>query len=185
WSKCMQRVKDHDEKLVSNWKEDMDNLLVFAGLLSAVLAAFIMEAFKLLQQDTGAVGNELLLQISQQVSSFRINNGYINSTLLSSVAPGAPFDPPAEAIVINVMWFASLVCSLSAASVAIIIKQWLHQYADWPLDSPRDSLQLRQLRWMGLSKWGFRRFIDSLSLLLEAALGLFFVGLLVFVWTLN
>ncbi|KZT24092.1 hypothetical protein NEOLEDRAFT_498655 [Neolentinus lepideus HHB14362 ss-1] len=184
WSQCLDRVKTHDEDMIKKYQEDMDALLVFAGVFSAVLTPFNIEAYKMLGPTPAEKGNELLQGILQQMSNFTVNNNYINTT-----SPYMPlsdqFRPPLSAIVINCTWFASLVCSLAAASLAILIKQWLHAYIDWPGKSPRASLHLRQLRFEGLQKWGCHQFINSLSILLEAALVLFFIGLWVFVRTLH
>ena len=57
-----------------------------AGLFSAILTAFIVEAYKLLQPDSAALSTQVLLQISQQLTSLSVNNGFINSTFTPSAA---------------------------------------------------------------------------------------------------
>ncbi|KAK7034740.1 hypothetical protein VNI00_012147 [Paramarasmius palmivorus] len=46
-------VNKYDGGIVKNWKEDIDTLLVFAGLFAAVVTAFAVESNKLLSQDSG------------------------------------------------------------------------------------------------------------------------------------
>ncbi|KAL6304447.1 hypothetical protein BKA93DRAFT_720853, partial [Sparassis latifolia] len=44
WAKCAKDLWEHDEAAVKEWKEEIDTLLVFAGLFSAVLTAFNVQA---------------------------------------------------------------------------------------------------------------------------------------------
>ncbi|KAJ7222981.1 hypothetical protein B0H12DRAFT_291870 [Mycena haematopus] len=51
-----------------SWRSDMDGLLIFAGLFSAILTAFLIESYKTLSPDSGDTTVLLLAQISLQLS---------------------------------------------------------------------------------------------------------------------
>ncbi|KAI0656192.1 hypothetical protein C8Q70DRAFT_1056758 [Cubamyces menziesii] len=43
--KCASVIQDHHDAIVEGWKEEIDTLLVYAGLFSAVLTVFIVESY--------------------------------------------------------------------------------------------------------------------------------------------
>lgn len=97
----------------------------------------------------------------------------------SSSSP-APFQPSSAAIRVNVLWFASLLFSLIAASFGILVKQWLREYMVVQNPSPRARLRLRYVRFPALSTWKVFEIAAALPLLLQLSLSLFFVGLCYF-----
>ncbi|EKM54919.1 uncharacterized protein PHACADRAFT_60661, partial [Phanerochaete carnosa HHB-10118-sp] len=76
WRKMDGVVRKADKGKVKNCKEDIDTLLVFAGLFSAVLTAFVIESYHNLQPDTSTETVTLLRQISLQLTSFTINSRF-------------------------------------------------------------------------------------------------------------
>ncbi|KAI0957531.1 hypothetical protein AcW1_005895 [Taiwanofungus camphoratus] len=188
WMQCAEVLKEHDEDTVKAWKEEIDTLLVFAGLFSAVLTSFNVQAYPLLQPTQADPAVLILAQISAQLGSFTGNGGYINSTqpsLSASAAISATSQVPTYAVRLNILLFSSLVCSLAAASIAILIKQWLNQYNNGLSSASRETARLRQFRYKGLVKWKVIDFITVLPVLLQIALALFFVGLLELLWSLH
>ena len=83
------------------------------------------------------------------------------------------------------MWFSSLVLSLSAASVSLLVKQWLRDYTSHGGISSREGARIRQFRYNGIIKWHIPEIIAVLPFLLQIALGLFFIGLVDLLWSLN
>ncbi|EMD36203.1 hypothetical protein CERSUDRAFT_51963, partial [Gelatoporia subvermispora B] len=119
WTKCAERLKVHDDVIVKAWKEEIDALL--AGLFSAVLTAFNVELYTALQPDPGVdLTNQILLQISAQLNGCPFQNTGISLQTTDS--------PSSSKIWINAFWFSALVSSLSAASIAIIVRQWLNHF---------------------------------------------------------
>ncbi|CCL99295.1 uncharacterized protein FIBRA_01311 [Fibroporia radiculosa] len=49
WSACASLMKQYDTERVKMWKDDIDTLLVFAGLLSAVVSTFSAQSYTMLQ----------------------------------------------------------------------------------------------------------------------------------------
>ncbi|EEB89965.1 hypothetical protein MPER_11889 [Moniliophthora perniciosa FA553] len=69
WEKLMAEVEQYDDGMVKNWKEDIDTLLVFAGLFSAVVTAFLIESYQWLSEDPADTTGALLTQISMQLNT--------------------------------------------------------------------------------------------------------------------
>lgn len=108
-----------------------------------------------------------------------------NLTLQSFASPNSPFKAPTHAVRMNATWFAALVCSLVAALIGILAKQWLREYIMETSSSPQESVRIRQFRHDGLTKWHVAKIIAFVPILLEVALVLFLHGLLELLWTLN
>jgi hypothetical protein len=97
-----------------------------------------------------------------------------------------PFIASPSAIRVNIMWFLSLVLSLTAALFGILLKEWIREYMRWILISPPQiAVGLRQYRFEGLQRWKLRRVLGVLPGLLQLALLLFFCGLLDFLLQLH
>ena len=149
-----------------------------AGLFSAVTTAFIIDSYKWLQPDPTEVSIQLLSRITEQLG------GSSNQTAPQIRGP-TDFRPSVWDVAVNTLWFSSLVCSLIAALLCILAKQWIREYARSIPISLREDISLRQFRYDGLKNWGVKGVIVFLPILLEAALALFLVGLVVLLWKLH
>ncbi|OJT08325.1 hypothetical protein TRAPUB_777 [Trametes pubescens] len=184
WTKCTDVMKGHHEAILARWKDEIDTLLVYAGLFSAVLTAFNVESYSLLQQNPTDTTNALLAQLSAQINSFTINSSFANSTLIVNPSPSS-FQAARSYVWINALWFSSLICSLSAASIGMMVKQWLHENALGLAGTSRQTIRLRQYRYDALVKWHVGTIVAVLPLLLLFASAFFFAGLLILLWTLH
>ncbi|KAI0365328.1 hypothetical protein BV20DRAFT_914372, partial [Pilatotrama ljubarskyi] len=194
-------VKIYSDEMIERWNSEIDTYLVYAGLFSAIVTAFNVQSYVLLQQQPDPTF-AAVLQISLQLSSLSVNPPFVNSTHppfgLSDAARAGPApEPPTRAAVVafNSLWFSSLVLSLSSASIGIMVKQWLNEYKS-ALSSgsqttirgtreTRESARLRQYRLNNLFKWRVDVVVLAIPVLLQLALAFFFAGLLVLVWTLH
>ncbi|KAI0344871.1 hypothetical protein BDW22DRAFT_1099076 [Trametopsis cervina] len=176
WAVIQKAVDDFDNDEIEGVKSDMDTLLVFNGLFSAVLSAFFVIAIALLQEDIPGATLMTLRQMSAQNANYTIQGNFIHSI---SPAPTSspPFEPTANAIRINGLWTASLAISLITASFAILVKQWLREYMKFVTSFPQGRLRIRKFRRAGLKTWKVLTIAACLPLLLQLALGLFFIGL--------
>lgn len=147
------------------------------------MTAFSLESYSFLQQDTADRSVKVLEQISLQLSSFSTNAVFINSTI--PTLPRSNFSASTTDITINVLWFLSLTLALMAALFALLAQQWIRQYADLPLVTGQKRAQVRQRRFEALDRWCVPQIIVGLGLLLQAALFLFFGGLIVLLWRTN
>lgn len=156
-----------------------------AGLFSAVVTGFNIQAYPLLQPSPDDPSAAILAQISAQLSSLQINGQTITSTQPpAQVQMTTPF-VSTSLIVINALWFTSLILSLFATSVCILLKQWLREYTNLPLPYPEQNLRLRQIRYEGIKRWPLKEIMTLIPLLLQISLILFLVGLIDLVWMLN
>ncbi|TFK93335.1 hypothetical protein K466DRAFT_450182, partial [Polyporus arcularius HHB13444] len=185
WTECAEAVKTSYDQLLGRWKEEMDTLLVYAGVSSAVLTAFNVESYHLLQPDPSDPTLAVLQQISAQLNGYTFTPPFLNAT--HTARPGdltqAPFQAPASAVWLNSLWFSSLVFSFAAALLALFVKQWI--YEAMVGGTSRESARLRQYRFNGLLKWRVGTVVVVLPILLQLASVLFLAGLLVLLWTLH
>ncbi|KDQ08790.1 hypothetical protein BOTBODRAFT_77994, partial [Botryobasidium botryosum FD-172 SS1] len=147
------------------------------GLFSAIVTAFLIEAYKGLSEDNTATNNTLLRQISASMGNAQ-PEGSLHLV---------PFKATRSAVRVNCMWFASLIISLSATVVTVLAKQWIDDYDDYQKypGNSRDRGRIRQSRYTNLIQWGVPTIIESLPTLLLIALGLFFIGLIDFLWAID
>ncbi|KAJ7084703.1 hypothetical protein C8R44DRAFT_561806, partial [Mycena epipterygia] len=67
WSIYVGEAEKYDKALVESWRSNMDSILIFAGLYSASLTAFVIESYKTLTPDSGDLSHQVLTQISLQI----------------------------------------------------------------------------------------------------------------------
>jgi hypothetical protein len=110
-----------------------------------------------------------------------------NTTAQGTASPPAPFSPENYQIVINQLWFLSLIIALTAVVIGTLCFQWLSAYrrADAKYTSSPDALALRQVRYEGLIGWGVPYIPAFLIMAVQAAVVLFVVGLLDLLWHVN
>ncbi|KAJ6494424.1 hypothetical protein C8R45DRAFT_866963, partial [Mycena sanguinolenta] len=167
WAVYVSEAEKYDKSLVESWKSDMEGLLIFAGLFSASLTAFIIESYKTLTPDSGDATVQILTQISHQLASSMSGN------ITAPPAPSSHFTPPAASLICNIFWFISLGLSLTCALVATLLQQWA-----------RDFLYRADIK--GLSRqFNMHIVVDIVPLLLHASLVLFFAGLVAFLIPIN
>ncbi|KIP07914.1 hypothetical protein PHLGIDRAFT_39463, partial [Phlebiopsis gigantea 11061_1 CR5-6] len=123
-------------------KEDVDTLLVFSGLFSAVLSAFLIETYQRLLPDKEDQIISLLTVIANQ--NYTVSPGFSNVT--STVFSSEPFEVPEWAVHVNVLWFSSLIVSLATASLGMLVKSWLREYLALDTEAPRKRLRVRYYR---------------------------------------
>ncbi|KAK7693021.1 hypothetical protein QCA50_002586 [Cerrena zonata] len=183
WGRISDLIRQYDRDRVEDVKEDIDTLLVFAGLFSAVITTFIVESYKTLQEQSEDTTNQILLQLSAQLASLTLSNNFINSTLPPYTT--SAFVPIRFSVLINTLWLLSLILALVTASLGILVKQWLHELMARDTQDPRRQVKLRFFREIGVQRWQVLEIAAALPLLLQLALLLFFIGLSAFFHNLN
>ncbi|KAJ7207607.1 hypothetical protein GGX14DRAFT_455854 [Mycena pura] len=161
----------------------MEGMLIFAGLFSASLTAFIVESYKTLVPDAGDSTVQLLTQISQQLAAAA--NG--SAVTVPPMAPQTHFAPPATSLICNALWFISLGFSLTCALVATLLEQWARDFlhrADMR-SSPVIRARIFSYLYYGLKRFNMHTVVDVIPLLLHASLCFFFAGLVAFLLPIN
>ncbi|KAH9930646.1 uncharacterized protein B0H18DRAFT_992767, partial [Fomitopsis serialis] len=158
WRLYVDQASQADDHFFKAWNLQMDNLILFAALFSAVLAAFVVESYQNLQADPNAASVDLLQRIL--------------ATLHHSD------------VCINALWFASLVISISTAFLAILAKQWLFNLSeDWEPTLEMKGRQ-RHFRREIRQRWKLSSVLSWLPALLHVSL-LCFRRLAVFLQSIN
>ncbi|KAH7922760.1 hypothetical protein BV22DRAFT_988198, partial [Leucogyrophana mollusca] len=175
WATYKREAEDYDSEFLEKYKDDMDIVLIFSGLFSAVSTTFITSMQSSLSADPTATTNVLLMQLIHTV----------NSTAFA----GQNLDPPAwngpcsTVIWIQSLIYASLGASLLAALGAVLGKQWLGHYRRRGTGGAEERAIRRQQKLNGLEAWHFHAVLEVLPVLLQISLLLFGVALSAFVWT--
>ncbi|KAJ7094786.1 hypothetical protein C8R44DRAFT_684501 [Mycena epipterygia] len=180
WTVYISEAEKYDKALVESWRSDMNGMLIFAGLFSGSLTAFLVESYKNLTPDSGDTAVILLNRISVQLS------GAANGTH-SIISTPPPFSPPATALLCNALWFISLTLSLTCALVATLVEQWAREFlhrADIR-SAPADRARIFSYLYYGLKRYKMHCVVEVIPLLLHASLVLFFGGLVAFLAPVN
>ncbi|KAJ7879838.1 hypothetical protein B0H13DRAFT_1580267, partial [Mycena leptocephala] len=180
WSVYVSKTEKHDKALVEGWRSDMEGLLIFAGLFSAILTAFLIESYKTLSPDQGAITIAILAQISLQLQGGS-NVSAVDVTPLMAVRPTS------AALVCNTLWFLSLGFSLACALIATLVEQWSRHFihSSELKQSPIIRARIFAYLYYGLERFGMYAMVQFIPLLLHISLLLFFAGLVAFLQPIN
>ncbi|KAJ7766490.1 hypothetical protein DFH07DRAFT_343479 [Mycena maculata] len=175
WSVYISEAETYDKALVESWRGDMDGMLIFAGLFSASLTAFIVESYKTLSPDSGNTTVVLLDQISKQLAASASGEAF--------QVPAAPvFNVPATSLICNALWFISLQLSLACALIATLVEQWARDFVQKTEMRPSPVIRARIFSYLyfGMKRFNMHILVDLVPLLLHMSLILFFAGLVAF-----
>ncbi|KAJ7441441.1 hypothetical protein B0H11DRAFT_2095927 [Mycena galericulata] len=180
WSVYISEAEKYDKALVESWRSDMDGLLIFAGLFSASLTAFLMESYQALTPDPGDRTIAILTQISLQLSAS------FNGSSIELPEP-AVFSPSAISLACNALWFLSLGFSLSCALLATLVEQWARNFIQATDMRPSPIIRARIFAYLyyGLRRFNMHAVVEIIPLLLHTSLILFFAGLVAFLQPVN
>ncbi|RPD57229.1 hypothetical protein L226DRAFT_465995, partial [Lentinus tigrinus ALCF2SS1-7] len=156
WVKTAKVIKKHSDEMVDQWNKEIDGLLTFAGLFSAILTAFNVQSYQLLQPSSADQTLAVMLQVSAQLASFAVNPAFVNSSQPAydaALTAVSAFKAPVKAVLLNVFWFTGLVFSLASATLGIIVKQWLKEFSTGLYGSSREIARRRQYRLQKLEQW--------------------------------
>ena len=195
----LEMATEDDKKMVEDWKADADGILIFVrltsnlgvftstqllktGLFSAAVATLISVSIQDIQPNSQDTSNFYLANIYQVIAN-------PNAPSISNSLPASPppFSPPHYAVWVNVLWFLSLVISLTCALLATFLQQWSRRYLR--VTQSRYSLhkraRVRAFFAEGVEKLHLPWVVETLPTLLHISLFLFFAGLVVFLWNVN
>ena len=149
-----------------------------AGLFSAVTSAFIIQVHSQLQPDPNEETSALLRVLIHKID---------NTTFGGDVPPLPQWTgPPRTAIQVQCIMYASLTASLLSAFLAMLGKQWLNRYSSVDMrGSAIERSQNRQRKLDGIVTWYFYHVLESLPLMLQAALLLLGCALSRYLWEID
>ena len=112
-----------------------------------------------------------------------IAEGHVTAPNTSSIAQPPPFSPPRYAVVVNSLWFLSLVISLTCALLATSLQQWARRYVRLTQParcSPEKRARMRAFFAHGVDKMSLPSAVEGLPALIHLAVFLFFAGLIIY-----
>ncbi|PPQ84820.1 hypothetical protein CVT25_015100 [Psilocybe cyanescens] len=177
WKVLLDPLVEEEKNRCDTWNNEIQNLLIFAGLFSGLVTAFISQSYKMLQPDPNADIVRLLAIIAEG-----LNNSSNTLARVTSITnqPFSSFSPSSAAVRVNICWFISLILSLTVILSGIIVMQWLREHQAFTGQSSRDKIAILNMRIEALDKWHVHGIITTFPLFLAIALVLFFAGMIEF-----
>ncbi|KZV62199.1 hypothetical protein PENSPDRAFT_591754, partial [Peniophora sp. CONT] len=182
WSTYLKDAEEEDKYLPKSWEANTGSVLTFTGLFAATVAAFIIESYRSLSPDSGDQTVALLTQLLAVTANASAS---IDSTRL---ADASAFKAPPTAIVVNVLWFSSLLIALVCALLSTLIQEWSRDYVR-DINRRRtldESVRNRAFNHiyvrMGVERYGMDSIVYSVTALVHLAVFLFVIGLAVFLF---
>ncbi|KAJ7272455.1 hypothetical protein C8J57DRAFT_281241 [Mycena rebaudengoi] len=181
WAIYISEAERYDSALIESWKADMSGMLIFSGLFSASLTAFLIESYKNLIPNSGDMTVTLLSQVSQQL------NAMSSGTSLPIPSSPPPFKIDTSSLVCNAFWFLSLGLSLTCALLATLVEQWAREFMHKTEMRPSPVRRARVFSFLyyGVSRFRMHAIVDIIPMLLHLALVLFLSGLVAFLLPIN
>ena len=149
-----------------------------AGLFSAVTSAFIIDVQSKLQSDPN----------DETAALLRVLIHKIDNTTFGNDPPSIPqwTGPPHTIVQVQAILYMSLAASLLSAFLAMLGKQWLNRYASTDMRGTAiERSQDRQRKLDGIVTWYFDHVMESLPLMLQAALLLLGCALSCYLWDID
>jgi len=185
---------EHDRWFMEKYHEDLNIILIFvsfvwcsgahtltpsqAGLFSAVASAFVIEVHSHLLKDPN----------DETAALLRVLIHKIDNTTFGNNPPTLPqwTGPPKRIVQVQAILLASLGISLLAAFLAMLGKQWLDQFVSTDMRGTAiERSHHRQRKLDGIVAWYFDHVMETLPLMLQAALLLLGCALSRYIWDVN
>ncbi|KAG1785817.1 uncharacterized protein HD556DRAFT_1279221 [Suillus plorans] len=178
WGVYKRVAEEHDSEFLERYATDMDIVLIFSGLFSAVSTSFIVAMEPNLSPDPSDTTNALLKQLVQ------IGLGNLAEAGSTPVDPTSAWSLTAPTLWIQTIAYASLSTSLLAAFGAVLGKQWLGYYKSnrYGRGSQEERGKRRQEKFDGLVTWYFDAVVQLFPVLLQISLLLFGIALGANLW---
>ncbi|KAF8594117.1 hypothetical protein BDV93DRAFT_396532, partial [Ceratobasidium sp. AG-I] len=193
WPMYVKEADSFDKELSEGWNKfspQLTSIFASSSLTFALFdvqharsdTEFVLESSKDLKPDPAESSAATLLLISQTLLAMSNPSGIAPAAI--SPEP-APFVPTRSAVAVNVLWFTSLILSVSVTLVAMLAKEWTHLFMVGRTGMPMEQARKRQKRYDGLKAWKMEGVITALPTLMHLALFLFAGGLCVYLWDIH
>ncbi|KAG9044940.1 hypothetical protein FS837_007265 [Tulasnella sp. UAMH 9824] len=164
-----------DDNMVTGLKEQLDGLLIFAGLFARVNSAFLALTLPLMSPDPADDTNALLQDILAGMT--------LPST---NTLPSETFSPNGKILTVNVLFAVSLTFALFSSFLAVLGRQWLVYYRKQTGGGPKRQRWEQLKRFLGAERWQLELVLDDLlPSLLQVGLIIFCLSLTIYLNTLH
>ncbi|KAG8912536.1 hypothetical protein FRC00_004304 [Tulasnella sp. 408] len=177
-------AEEIDEDMTKGLKEQLDGMLIFAGLFAGVNSAFLALTIPLLSADPADDTNALLAQNNAILTQLVM--GRNDSIPANTILPSAAFSPSRDIFTINALFALSLAFAIISSFLAVLGRQWLVYYRKRSGGGP-DRQRWEQLkRFLGAERWRLEAILDDvLPSLLQIGLIIFCASLVLYFRYLN
>ncbi|KAG8945300.1 hypothetical protein FRC04_001077 [Tulasnella sp. 424] len=173
-----------DDDMVKGLKEQLDGLLIFAGLFAGVNSAFLALTLPLMSPDPADDTNALLRENNAILLQLALGR---NDSLPSAQAlPSETFSPAGQVLSVNVLFSVSLTLALISSFMAVLGRQWLVYYRKRTGGGPERQRWEQLKRFLGAERWGLEWALDDfLPSILQIGLIIFCISLTIYLNTLH
>ncbi|KAG8715099.1 hypothetical protein FRC11_005761 [Ceratobasidium sp. 423] len=163
WSCYLEEAERYDDMMIKKW----DN--------------FLVQSSQDLRPDNAAITATAIVEIVGILQN-RTTNGQQEHP-----NPNSPdnFRPSASTFIVNFAWFMSLWLSITVALLAGLVKQWCSKFLWDRTAPPCKQARIRQARLNQLIRLQMDLAVYVLPVVMDTALGLFLLGLLIFLQNLS
>ncbi|KAG8898292.1 hypothetical protein FRC00_003028 [Tulasnella sp. 408] len=173
-----------DDDMVTGLKEQLDGMLIFAGLFAGVNTAFLALTIPLLSPDPADDTNALLSRNNAILIQFLA--GRNDSVPPSPPLPSTSFSPSPDIFIINALFALSLAIAIISSFLAVLGRQWLVYYRKRSGGGPDHQRWEELKRFLGAERWRLQTILDDvLPSLLQIGLIIFCVSLILYLQHLN
>ncbi|KAG8921315.1 hypothetical protein FRC01_000311, partial [Tulasnella sp. 417] len=170
-----------DEDMTQGLKEQLDGMLIFAGLFAGVNSAFLALTIPLLSADPADDTNALLAQNSAILMQLLMGRNDTQST--NPILPSVGFSPSRHIFTINALSSLSLAFAIISSFLAVLGRQWLIYYRKRGGGGPGRQRWAQLKRFLGADheRWGLELILDDvLPSLLQIGLIIFCASLVLY-----
>ncbi|KAF8801147.1 hypothetical protein BYT27DRAFT_7115509 [Phlegmacium glaucopus] len=181
WKDYVEKAEKFDERMINNWNQIVDVILVYVALFIAVLTSFVIEAAKKFTRDPADISNDLLSAIYTQLAA-QSNNISIQIIDPKSFSTRSKMDNR-RAVRCNALLYSAVALSTVVSVIALAAKLWLVSYShrtSESVGSHYERAMKRQEAYNGVLAWKMRAVIDMMPLILLVAVIMF--GFFVHEW---
>ncbi|KAK0467636.1 hypothetical protein IW261DRAFT_1306290, partial [Armillaria novae-zelandiae] len=177
WRVYLDESRDCHVNMVAEQRAKLNVILVFAGLFSSVVTAFVIQSSANSKPDYQKLA-ALLLFDQINIQRALANGTSIDNIITSNTDPTAHFTPDRNDVVSHVLLLTSLVLSLITAFLAILLDTGYSHYLWTITEQLKSRAHTQHVGYTDQINWPVHIYIIFLQLLLHLSVITFFYGLI-------
>ncbi|KAG8936322.1 hypothetical protein FRC00_009065 [Tulasnella sp. 408] len=178
--RCYDALADElDEDMVKGLKEQLDGMLIFAGLFAGVNSAFLALTLPLLSADSA--DDIVTLLVQNQAILIQMATDTNVSIPATPHLPSTNFSPSGDIFAVNALFSLSLTFAIISSFLAVLGRQWLVDYRKRSGGGPEHQRWEQLKRFLGAERWRLKPILDVvLPSLLQMGLIIFCASLVLY-----
>ncbi|KAG8900933.1 hypothetical protein FRC00_010075 [Tulasnella sp. 408] len=177
-------AEEMDNDMATGLKDQLDGLLIFAGLFAGTNTAFLALTLPLMSPDPTDDTNALLRD--NNIILLNLASGRNDSLPSTNPLPSETFSPTGKILTVNVLFSVSLTFAIVSSFLAMLGRQWLVYYRKRGNSGSEDRRREQLKRFLGAQRWQLELVLDDfLPSLLQIGLIIFCISLTIYLNTLH